>query len=70
MSEEKIYYYRIFDDREKKNYIKSGLDHHRITELLKDYEKIHQEYFNDEFVKFIKKYDPHAEMIEITKIYY
>jgi len=68
--EKKIYYYRAYDDKEEKNYFKCSFDHEAIVALVKDFEKTHQEYYNFDFVNFLKEKDPEAELIEITNIYY
>ncbi|MGB9695931.1 MAG: hypothetical protein ACP5P3_01420 [Ignavibacteria bacterium] len=65
-----MYYYRIFDDKDELNFFKSSLDYQKILELLKEYEKNHQEYINSEFLKYLRQYDEEAEFIEITNIYY
>lgn len=65
-----MYYYRIFDDRDELNFFKSSLDYQKIQDLLKEYEKEHQEYINNEFLKYLRQYDEEAEFIEITNIYY
>lgn len=65
-----MYYYRIFDDKDELNFFKSSLDYQKISELLKEYEKNHQEYINSEFLKYLQQYDEEAEFIEITNIYY
>lgn len=65
-----MYYYRIFDDKDELNFFKSSLDYQKILELLKEYEKNHQEYVNREFLKYLSQYDEEAEFIEITNIYY
>ena len=68
--EKKIYYYRAYDDKEEKSYFKCSYDHASIEKLLNDFEQTHQEYYNFDFVKFLKEKDPEAELIEITSIYY
>jgi len=65
-----MYYYRIYDDKEQLNFIKSTLEQKKIRELLKDYEKEHQEYINTEFVEFLHHVDPKAELIEVINITY
>ena len=65
-----MYYYRIYDDKEHLNFIKSGLEQRRIRETLKEYEKVHEEYDNTDFVAFLKKKDPQAELIEVINISY
>lgn len=67
----KLYYYRMmFDDNEKKNYMKSALTHKQIEKYIKAYEKVNQKFVNTEFVKYLKKYDKKAEIIEISDMSY
>lgn len=70
MSNKKIYYYRIFDDTEKLNYIKSSLSHEEVEHWLREYEKTHQQYLNPEFISYLRKHDSEAEIIEISDISY
>jgi hypothetical protein len=70
MSNKKLFYYRIFDDKEKLNYLKSSLCHEEVEHWLKEYEKIHQKYFNPEFIGYLREHDPEAEIIEISDISY
>jgi len=42
MSNKKLFYYRIFDDKEKLNYMKSSLSHEEVEHWLREYEKTHQ----------------------------
>ena len=70
MSKKKIYYYRIFDDTEKLNYLKSSLQHEEVERWLREYEKTHQKYFNPEFITYLHEHDPEAEIIEISDISY
>ena len=70
MENNKIFYYRIFDDNEELDFLKTKLEYERIQGLLKEYIKSHNEYFNKEFVDFLQKDDPDAEIIEVTNIYY
>ncbi len=70
MTEKHIFYYKIFDDKEKLNYMKSSLCHKELEDLLKEYEQKHQKYFNPEFVQFLKKKDKEAELIEVSDISY
>jgi hypothetical protein len=65
MSKKKLYYYRIFDDKEKLNYYKSSLPHEEVEHWLREYEKTHQNYLNPEFIYYLHKHDPEAEIIEI-----
>lgn len=67
----KLYYYRMmFDDNEKKNYMKSALTHKQIEKYIKAYEKVNQKFVNTEFVQYLKKYDKKAEIIEISDMSY
>ena len=70
MSKKKLYYYRIFDDKEKLNYLKSSLSHEEVERWLNEYEKTHQKYFNPEFISYLHEHDPEAEIIEISDISY
>jgi hypothetical protein len=65
-----MYYYRIYDDKEELNFLKSSLEQQKIRDLLKEFEKTHEEYFNTEFVVFLKNFDPDAELIEVINITY
>ena len=64
------FYYRIYDDKEQFNYIRSTFQDKKIRQMLKKYEKVHQQYFNTEFVEFLKKYDRKAEIINVAHISY
>ena len=67
----KLYYYRMmFDDNEKKNYMKSTLTRKQIERYMKAYEKANQKFINTEFVQYLKKYDKKAEIIEISDMSY
>lgn len=70
MESKKYFYYRIYDDKEEKNYFRCSLEHAQIVELLKEYEKTHEEYYNSEFVEFVKAHDPDVELIEMHNIFY
>jgi hypothetical protein len=70
MSKKKLYYYRIFDDKEKLNYYKSSLPHEEVEHWLREYEKTHQKYLNPEFISYLREHDPEAEIIEISDISY
>jgi hypothetical protein len=70
MNHKKMYYYRIFDDTEKLNYLKSSLSHEEVERWLRDYEKTHQQYLNPEFIDYLREHDPEAEIIEISDISY
>jgi hypothetical protein len=67
----KLYYYRMmFDDNEKKNYMKSSLTRKQVERYMKAYEKANQRFVNTEFVQYLKKYDKKAEIIEISDMSY
>jgi hypothetical protein len=70
MSKKKLFYYRIFDDKEKLNYLKSSLSHEEVEHWLQEYERTHQKYFNPEFINYLHEHDPEAEIIEISDISY
>ena len=70
MSDKKLYYYRIFDDKEKLNYLKSSLPHDQVEHWLNEYERTHQKYFNPEFINFLHEHDSEAEIIEVSDISY
>jgi hypothetical protein len=70
MTDNKLFYYRIFDDKEKLNYLKSSLSHEQVEKWLREYEGSHQKYVNPEFIDFLSKHDPEAEIIEISDISY
>ena len=70
MADNKLFYYRIFDDKEKLNYLKSSLSHEEVEKWLREYESAHQKYFNPEFINFLSEHDPEAEIIEISDISY
>ena len=70
MADNKLFYYRIFDDKEKLNYLKSSLSHEQVEKWLREYEGSHQKYINPEFIEFLSKHDPEAEIIEISDISY
>ena len=70
MGKKKLFYYRIFDDKEKLNYLKSSLSHEEVEHWLIEYEKTHQKYFNPEFIKYLSEHDPEAEIIEVSDISY
>ena len=70
MSDKKFYYYRIYDDTEKLNYLKSSLQHNDVERWLKEYEKSHDEYINLEFIEFLREHDSTVELIEISDISY
>ncbi len=66
----KFFYYRIFDDKEDFDFIKSTFEHKKMEKLLKDFEKTHKNYLNKNFVKFLQKSDPQAEIIKVSEISY
>ncbi len=70
MADNKLFYYRIFDDKEKMNYLKSSLSHDEVEKRLREFERSRQKYFNPEFLEFLSKDDPDAEIIEISDISY
>ena len=70
MSKKKLFYYRIFDDKEKLNYLKSSLSHEEVEHWLRKYESTHQKYFNPEFISYLHEHDSEAEIIEISDISY
>jgi len=70
MSDKKIYYYRIYDDTEKLNYLKSSLPHDEVERWLREYEETHEKYINPEFIEYLRKHDPEVEIIEISDISY
>lgn len=70
MSDKQLYYYRIYDDKEKLNYLKSSLNHKEVEKWLNKFEQTHQKYFNPEFIHFLKEHDPEAEIIEVSDISY
>jgi len=53
MGEKMLYYYRIYDDQEQLNYLKSSLPHDEVEHWLKEYERTHQKYFNPEFIHYL-----------------
>jgi len=63
-------YFRIYDDNEEKNYFKTVLTRKRVEKLIKDFEKEQERYINTEFITYLKKYDPDAEIIKIETISY
>ena len=65
-----IYYYRIYDYEEQFNYFRSSFQEKKIRGVLKKFEKSNQEYHNAAFVDFLKKHDPKADLIEVTRISY
>jgi hypothetical protein len=70
MESKKIYYYRIFDDNEELDFLKTTLEYEKIRDLMKEFEKKNSEYLNKDFVNFLRSQDPDADIIEVTNIYY
>ena len=70
MDEKKIFYYRIYDDKEEFSFIRSSLTRKRISELVMEFEKTHKKYINSTFVKYIQKEDKEAEIIKVVDISY
>ncbi len=70
MEETKLYYYRIYDDREKLNYLKSTLPHDEVEHWLREYERTNQKYFNPEFIHYLHEHDPEAEIINVSDLTY
>lgn len=64
------YYYRIYDDKERFDHIRSTFQEKKIRAMLKKYEVRHQEFYNTDFVEFLRKYDPKAELIDVKPISY
>ena len=50
-------YFKIYDDEGVKSYFKTNLSYEEIEALKKDFEDNHQEYYNNDFIKFIKEND-------------
>jgi hypothetical protein len=65
-----LYYYRIYDDTEDKNYFKTKLNHKEVEEQIKLYEKRHKKFLNTTFIKFLQRTDPGAELIQISDVSY
>jgi hypothetical protein len=65
-----MFYYRIFDDKEELNFFKSSLSYEKIRKLMSEYEKLHHEYINKDFIEYLKEQDKETEIIEVTNIYY
>ena len=70
MSDKQLYYYRIYDDKERLNYLKSSLSHNEVEHWLKEYERDHQKYFNPEFIHYLHEHDSEAEIIEVSDMSY
>ena len=65
-----MYYYRIYDDHEELNFFKSTFCDKKIRELLAEFEREKQQYYNLDFVEFLKKKDIDAEIIKVESISY
>jgi hypothetical protein len=70
MTDKQNYYYRIYDDKEDFNFIKSSLSHDEVEKILKTYETSHQKFLNVELVSYLRQFDPQAEIIEVNEISY
>jgi len=70
MKKKDVFYYKIYDDKEELNFLKSSLKKADIGELLKAYESGHQKYINPDFVEFLRERDPEAELIKVDSITY
>ena len=70
MNDKKVFYYRIYDDHEETDFIKTSVSYEIMRDMLKEFEKVHSEYYNPEFLNFLKETDSEAEIIEVTNIYY
>lgn len=65
-----MHYYRIYDDHEELNFFKSSYTDKEIENLLKEFECQRKEYYNLDFVDFLKKKDIDAELIEVHNVSY
>ena len=65
-----LLFLKIFDDKEELNFFKSSLEYNKIAELMKKFEASHSEYYNRDFLVFLKTHDTEAEIIDVTNIYY
>ena len=63
-------YFKIYDDEGIKSYFKTNLTYEEIERLKLDFEQNHQEYYNNDFIKFLKDKDASTEEIEVQAIYY
>ncbi len=63
-------YFKIYDDEGIKSYFKTNLTYQEIEDLKKDFEQNHSEYYNNDFIKFLKEKDSSTEEIEVQAIYY
>lgn len=65
-----MHYYRIYDDHEELNFFKSSFDDKKIAEHLREFERERKQFFNLDFVEFLKKRDVDAEVIEVHSLSY
>jgi hypothetical protein len=65
-----MHYYRIYDDHEELNFFKSSFDDKKIAEQLREFERERKQFFNMDFVEFLKKRDIDAEVIEVHSLSY
>ena len=65
-----MYYYRIYDDHEELNFFKSSMDDKKIRSFVEEFERERKQYFNLDFVEFLKKRDVDADIITIHSISY
>ena len=65
-----MHYYRIYDDHEELNFFKSTFSDTEIEKFLKEFECQRKQYFNLDFVEFLKQKDVDAELIEIHNVSY
>jgi len=65
-----MHYYRIYDDHEEMSFFKSSFNEKTVREHLVAFEKDHKQYFNSDFVAFLKTKDKDAETIEIHNLTY
>ncbi|MBN8547034.1 MAG: hypothetical protein J0L60_12960 [Ignavibacteria bacterium] len=63
-------YFKIYDDEGIKSYFKTNLTYEEIEKLKIDFEQNHQEFYNNDFIKFLKDKDASTEEIEVQAIYY
>ncbi|MCA0389538.1 MAG: hypothetical protein LCH52_13700 [Bacteroidetes bacterium] len=63
-------YFKIYDDEGIKSYFKTNLTYEEIEKLKTDFEQNHQEFYNNDFIKFLKDKDASTEEIEVQAIYY
>jgi len=63
-------YFKIYDHEGIKSYFKTNLTYEEIEKLKIDFEQNHQEFYNNDFIKFLKDKDASTEEIEVQAIYY